>query len=73
MFLQLSKKSILEEDTRKKIPLDRSSVDTLSSSTFTFANCKVVFNMKWNLYKMNSDNVIKWFNKMKVLFGAVIL
>ena len=46
MFLQLSKKSILEEDTRKKIPLDRSSVDTLSSSTFTFANCKVVFNMK---------------------------
>ena len=50
--LQLSKKSFLEEDTRepprKKIALslDRSSVDTLSSSTFTFANCKVVVNMK---------------------------
>ena len=49
--LQLSKKSFLGEDTReppprKKIALDRSSVDTSSSSTFTFANCKVVFNMK---------------------------
>ena len=48
--LQLSKKSFLEEDTRepprKKIALDRSSVDTSSSSTFTFANCKVVFSKK---------------------------
>ena len=48
--LQLSKKSFLEEDTRepprKKIALGRSSVDTSSCSTFTFANCKVVFNMK---------------------------
>ena len=37
--LQLSKKSFLEEDTgeppRKKIALDRSSVDISSSSTFT--------------------------------------
>ena len=42
--LQLSKESFLEEDTCE--PLDPSSVDTSSSSIFTFANCKVVFNMK---------------------------
>ena len=44
--LQLSKKSFLEEDTRKPLALDRSSVDTSSSSTFTFAYRKFVFNMK---------------------------
>ena len=48
--LQLPRKSCLEKNTResprKKFVLDRSSVDTSSSSTFTFAHCKVVFNMK---------------------------
>ena len=48
--LLLSNKSLLEEDTceppRKKIALDRRSVDFSPSSTFTLANCKVVFNMK---------------------------
>ena len=48
--LQLSKKSFFEEDMRepprKKIALGRSSVATSSSSTFTFANCKVVFDVK---------------------------
>ena len=48
--LQLPRKSCLEKNTResplKKIVLDRSSVDTSSSSTFTCAHCKVVFNMK---------------------------
>ena len=48
--LQLPWKSCLEKKTResprKKIVHDRSSVDTSCSSTFTIANCKVVFNMK---------------------------
>jgi len=48
-------------------------MDTSSSSTFTFANCKVLFNMKWNLYKINWDYVVERFNKMEELFGAVIL